>query len=52
MVFQDERIKFVHLETVLSAAILELRRNKEKLLAATSKDDIAGCQVRNCQKRF
>ncbi len=48
MVFQDERLKFSHLETVLSAAVLELQRNKEKLQAAVTKDDIAVIQVHLC----
>lgn len=46
MVFQEENLKFPHLESVLSAAVLELQRNKEKLKTAVSKEDISVIQVR------
>lgn len=45
MVHQKEPLKFSHLETVLSAAVLELQRNKKKLNSASTKDDIALIQV-------
>ncbi|XKL64612.1 hypothetical protein PGB90_004698 [Kerria lacca] len=44
MVFQEENLKFPHLESVLSAAVLELQRNKEKLKTAVSKEDISVIQ--------
>lgn len=47
MVFQDEPFKFLYLETVLAAAVIELRRNKERLLSALTKEDIHVIQVRN-----
>lgn len=45
MVFQDEPFKFSYLETVLAAAVVELQRNKERLLSALIKEDIHVIQV-------
>ncbi|XP_065219810.1 protein fem-1 homolog B-like isoform X2 [Planococcus citri] len=44
MVSNRETIKFSYLETVLSAAVAELSRNKEKMQTVTTKDDIAMVQ--------
>lgn len=45
MVFQDEPFKFSYLETVLAAAVIELQRDKERLLSALTKEDIHGIKV-------
>lgn len=45
MVSNRETIRFSYLETVLSAAVAELQRNKEKLETAVNKEDIAMLQV-------
>lgn len=46
MVFQNEAFTFCCLETVLAAAVLELQRNKEKLMSTSAESDIQLIQVR------